>query len=264
MDRWPQFRFNSEVAGVFEETMGLVDAGKGNAVHQALARAHGARLLEHTRVESVEPVDGGALIHMPGQTLSVRRVVIAGGAWTDHLLSGLGHSLHLRITQEQVTYYRTPHLRDFTIGRFPTWAWQGDDVLYGFPVYGEVATKVAIDAGGHEVTADSRDFTPDRDRERRQHDWLGRHIPDALGPILYTKTCLYDLTRDRNFVLDHLPGHPQILIASGAGHAYKFAALIGRIMSELAIDGHTDLPIDAFAFDRPAVTDPTFDPYYRI
>jgi sarcosine oxidase len=163
-----------------------------------------------------------------------------------------------------VTYYRTTNLRDFAIGRFPTWVWEGDDLLYGFPVYGEVATKVAIDAGGHDVTADTRTFDPDPERERRQQAWLERHLPAALGPILYTKTCLYDMPPDRNFVLDRVPEHPQVLVACGAGHAFKFAALIGRIMSELALDGETSLPIDAFTIDRPAISDPAFEPNYRI
>jgi sarcosine oxidase len=262
--RWPQFRFDADVVGVYEEAMGLVDAAKGNAVHQTLARAHGATILEGCTVLALESTADGVLIHMDGRTIAAQRVVIAAGAWTDALLEPLGRSLRLRVTQEQVTYYRTPNLRDFAIGRFPTWVWEGSDLLYGFPVYGEVATKVAIDAGGHDVTAGTRTFDADPERERRQHAWLERHLPAALGPILYTKTCLYDMPPDRNFVLDRLPEHPQILVASGAGHAYKFAALIGRIMSELAIDGATSLPIDAFSIGRPALRDPGFEPNYRL
>ncbi|MEZ4622323.1 MAG: hypothetical protein R2867_43400 [Caldilineaceae bacterium] len=30
---------------------------------------------------------------------------------------------------------------------------------------------------------------------------------------------------DRDFVLDHVPGQPNIFVAIGAGHAYKFASL---------------------------------------
>lgn len=48
------------------------------------------------------------------------------------------------------------------------------------------------------------------------------------------------MRRDRNFIIDALPEHPQVLICVGAGHAYKFAALLGKFLSELAIDGRTD------------------------
>ncbi len=111
---------------------------------------------------------------------------------------------------------------------------------------------------------DSRTYEPDAARERAAEDWLREYIPGFLGPILYTKTCLYDMPRDRNFVIDALPGQPQILVCSGAGHAYKFAGLLGKILSELAIDGRTDYPIGAFTLDRPAITDPSFPADFQI
>jgi sarcosine oxidase len=40
-------------------------------------------------------------------------------------------------------------------------------------------------------------------------------------------------------------------MAIGAGHAFKFASLIGRILSELAIDGSTPSDIAPFSITRP-------------
>ena len=56
---------------------------------------------------------------------------------------------------------------------------------------------------------------------------------------------------DRDFVLSALPEQPNVALAIGAGHAYKFASLIGRILSELAIDGATPYDIAPFHIDRP-------------
>jgi sarcosine oxidase len=81
--------------------------------------------------------------------------------------------------------------------------------------------------------------------------FLTRYLPQAAGRVLYTKTCLYTLTPDRDFVIDRLPGHPNIMVAIGAGHAFKFASVIGRILSELAIDGATPSDISPFAITRP-------------
>jgi sarcosine oxidase len=63
---------------------------------------------------------------------------------------------------------------------------------------------------------------------------------------------------DREFVLGTLPDHPQISVFCGAGHAYKFAGLVGKILSELALSGQTQHPIEAFRPDRPALTDPGY------
>ena len=62
---------------------------------------------------------------------------------------------------------------------------------------------------------------------------------------------MYSLTPDRDFVIDAVPEHPSAFVAIGGGHGFKFASLIGRILSELAIDGSTEHDLDPFRIDRP-------------
>ncbi len=69
---------------------------------------------------------------------------------------------------------------------------------------------------------------------------------------------------DRDFVIDRVPGHPRVVVAIGAGHAAKFAGLLGRILSELLTGGGTQFPIEAFRADRRALSDPGFTPTYRL
>jgi sarcosine oxidase len=64
------------------------------------------------------------------------------------------------------------------------------------------------------------------------------------------------LTPDRDFVLDRVPGTPEVLVALGAAHSFKFAAWFGLTLAELALDGCTTDDIGPFALDRPALTDP--------
>ena len=51
-------------------------------------------------------------------------------------------------------------------------------------------------------------------------------------------------------MLDIIPGHPNAMIAIGGGHGFKFASLIGRILSELAADGRTEHDLQPFRMDR--------------
>jgi sarcosine oxidase len=69
---------------------------------------------------------------------------------------------------------------------------------------------------------------------------------------------------DRDFILDVVPGHPRIVLGIGAGHAAKFACLLGRILADIAIDGTTGYPIAPFAINRPALSDPHFVPTFRL
>jgi sarcosine oxidase len=85
--------------------------------------------------------------------------------------------------------------------------------------------------------------------------FVARRLP-GFGVAAKTKTCLYTLTPDRDFVLDRLPEHPGVIVALGAAHAYKFAALFGILLAELALDpGRAAPPVELglFAVDRPVL-----------
>ena len=261
MERFPQFTLDESVRGVFQPSGGLVDAGKGNAVHIALARVRGATILDETPVLGVRAVGDGVEVETAAGTFSAKKLVVAAGAWTNKVLGHLGYEIPITCTQEQVTYFQTPHLWEFAPERFPVWIWHGgpDYSFYGLPVYGAVGSKAGQDAGGHVVTPDTRTFDANPRILSTLRGFLERYIPSSLGPELYTKTCLYDMPPDREFVLGNMPETPQVAFFCGAGHAFKFAGLIGRILSEIAIDGRTRYPIEAFRPDRPALTDPDFE-----
>jgi len=137
-------------------------------------------------------------------------------------------------------------------------------VFYGFPVYGEVAVKAARGMTGRFVTQQTRSFEPDPAETDLVASFLRERLPGAVGPELYSKTCVYDMPPDRDFIIDRVPGHPQITVGIGAGHAAKFASLLGKILADLATGGRTAYPIAAFRAGRPALTDPLFKPVFRM
>ena len=266
MRRWPQFRVPGDHEALYQPDGGILDIRKAGAVHVALARAHGATVLGGAAVTAIEPGGDRVRLVTGAGEFEAEQVVVCAGAWTRGLLQGLGVDWPIRLTQEQVTYYATPNLADFAPDRFPIWLWHGDgdDEYYGFPVYGEVATKAAQDLGGRETSLDAWPAAPDAERVARVARFCEEILPGYTGPELRTRSCLYDMPPDRDFVVDLLPGEPRIAVCVGAGHAAKFAAVLGRILSELALDGATELPIEAFRADRPALADPSFRPGYRL
>jgi sarcosine oxidase len=251
MRRWPPFRLPDDVHGLFQPESGIAMAARGNAAHQRMARAHGAMLRDRAPVSTIVPGDGEIAVEAGGQRYRCRKLIVAAGSWSNRALAHFGIQLPLTISQEQVTYFASSRLADFQPDRFPVWIWMDDPCFYGFPVFGEPGPKVGQDAGGKEVTADSRTFDPDPDALWRVQRFLENYIPSALGPIIYTKSCLYTLTPDRDFVLDFVPGHPNTLLAIGGGHGFKFASIIGRILADLAIDGRAAQNLEPFRMARP-------------
>jgi len=217
-----------------------------------MAREYRATLRDNTPVTSMRDAGGEIEVIAGGETYRCRKAILAVDAWTNQLLAHfeMTRSVPLTITQEQVTYFASPRAADFAPDRFPIWIWMDDPCFYGFPAYGEPGPKAAQDVGGEEVTPDTRTFEVNQAAFKRVEDFLAKHIPTALGPVITTKTCLYTMPPDRDFVIDCLPGHPHVLVALGAAHGFKFASLFGKILGELAIEGSTRSPIEPFKIDR--------------
>ncbi len=250
MRRWPQWRLTEDVSALYQEESGIAPAAKCNAAHLRMARAYGATLRDGVAVTAIRDRDGEIEVEAGGVTYRTQQLVIAAGAWTNNLLAHFGQKLPLTVTQEQVVYYDTPHAEKFAPERFPIWIWMDVPSFYGFPVYGEAGPKVSEDVGGEEVTAETRSFEPNPNIQARIDNFVRNYLPEAYGPPITIKTCLYTMPPDRDFVLDALPGHPNVSLAVGAGHAFKFASLLGKILSELATDGASQYDIEPFRADR--------------
>jgi sarcosine oxidase len=140
-----------------------------------------------------------------------------------------------------------------------------DPSFYVFPVYGEAgAVKAAQDCGGRPTTARDRTFEVDDDELARVSDCMQHLFGAAVGAPRRTKTCLYTLTPDRDFVLDAVPGAPEVLVALGAAHGFKFASWFGRTLAELAQTGTTAHDLAPFRFDRAALTDRAYAPNWMV
>ena len=251
MRRWPQFRLSDDVTAIYQAQSGIATPNLSNAAHRRLAVGYGVTIRDNVPVEGVRPVGDELEVTAGSVVYRCQRLIVAAGAWSNRVLAHFGRQVHLTVTQEQVTYFHSPLVEEFFPDRFPIWIWQDEPCFYGFPVFGEAGPKAAQDVGGARVTADTRTYEPNAATLARTEAFLARVLPGMLGPHLYTKTCLYAMPPDRDFVLSTLPEQPNVALAIGAGHAYKFASLIGRILSELAIDGQTAYDISPFDIDRP-------------
>jgi sarcosine oxidase len=267
MRRWPQWRLAEDTNVVYQAESGIADPNRANPAHRALAVANGATLLEGAPVTGIRDAGGEYEVTIEdGTVLRAGRIVVTADAWTNEVLGSLGRRLPLTITREQVTYFACPDPAAFAPDRFPVWIWMDEPSFYGFPTYGEAGPKAAQDVGGRETTTATRTFEIDRAAHARVYAFLQAHLPGAVGPDLLTKTCIYTLTPERDFVLDRLPDHPGVSLALGAGHGFKFASVVGRILAEMAIDGTTPSADDiaAFRVDRPLLLEARPTPNFRI
>jgi sarcosine oxidase len=257
--RWPQFTVADDVAVLHQANTGLVSPAHTVDLMQRLANGAGAALRGGRAVTAIEPDDHTVQVVLDdGERVVADHVVVSADAWTVPLLAPLGVHLPLTVTKEQVTYYDTSAPDAFALGASPVWIWMDDPSFYGFPTFGRPGVKVAEDCGGKPVHPDTRGFDADSDILARTNAFVWDTFGGRLTKPLHTTTCLYTLTPDRDFVIDQLPGHPNITVALGSGHGYKFAAWFGRTLAALADNAHHGDDLTPFALNRPALTDPGY------
>lgn len=263
-EAYPQWNIDDDVVALFQKDAGVLDIRRTVSAHTSLALANGVQFLPRTRVEGVSLHEGSVTVHTSEGDFSADNLVVCAASWLGELMPDLGLNYRLTLSQEQVGYFASKNLADFTPDRFPIWVYHSEEPYYGFPVYGEAGVKLARDMRGHLIESDERVFEGDEPEMQILGEFLRRYLPAAAGPALLGRTCVYDMPADREFVLDTLPGHPNVAVFNGAGHAGKFASLMGKILAELTLDGATAHPIEAFSLSRPAITDPDFVPVFRL
>lgn len=255
MDRWPQWRLDDDVTALFQARSGIAMASRANSAHRRMAQEHGATLLATSEVTAIEETTNGVVVNTADGTHEGDSLIVAAGAWTNRVTTQLGVTFPLEVTQEQVVYLtpRDPDL--FSPERFPIWIWMTEPSFYGFPVFGEPAVKVAWDRCELVTTPENREYGPRDDVTDAIREFVAKHLPGADGATHLARTCLYTLTPDRDFIVDRLPESDRVFVAVGAGHAFKFASLLGSILSDLVIDGTTTHDIEAFGADRAILTE---------
>ena len=217
----------------------------------ALAQAAGAELRTGETVRTIEPHGGGVRVVTDRTVIEAGSAIVAAGPWTKSLLPDL--AAPLRVTRQVMAWFAPSEPALFAPGRFPVFLIESrHGIHYGLPPFGEAGIKVAKHHHRDEsVDPDAHDRTVSAEDEALIRAALADHLPAANGKLLDAKTCLYTMTPDSDFLIDRLPGAPQVIVASPcSGHGFKFAPVIGEILADLATTGATRHDLARFALVR--------------
>ncbi|KAL6709244.1 hypothetical protein ACN47E_001651 [Coniothyrium glycines] len=254
--RWPQFDTSDIVDAVYTADSGIVHAARCVSTMQNLARSHGAVLMEHTPVSRIVPETSGTGVRIETSKGEFRaaKVILATDAWSNKLLEPLGASIPLKVSQEQVTYYKPTDTAAFDMSRFPVWIVFDAKCYYGFPTFGEPNIKCARDEAENYMMPDERTYIHSEELEQELSTFMQTLVPDKGRRIARTVTCQYTVTPERNLIISPLPKHRDIIVGLGAAQGFKFAPAIGRVLAELALDGKTKEDISLWSLTDGGVT----------
>jgi sarcosine oxidase len=251
-ERYPQFILKEDEIALFEERAGFVRPERSCATHNQLAEQSGGDLHFGEQLLSWQPDGDGVQVITDKGTYRANRLVISGGSWNPKLLAEL--KIPMEVKRLTLFWFDVENMDEWQLGRMPIYIWEPDDIeqFYGFPAIDgpDGGAKVAYFRVGPECDPDRVDRTV-RPEEIEQIRQATVRLNKLTGAPLRTATCLYTNTPDEHFVIGLHPEYPQVSLAAGfSGHGFKFASVIGEVMSDLAIKQSTDHPIDLFSPTR--------------
>jgi len=238
--RFPGYRLPEETLAVFQPDGGFLMSERCIVAHVVAAQQAGAEVHAREVVEAWEPRGDGARLRTARGEYTADRLVFTAGAWNGALLPELAP---LAIPERQVLAWFQPLNPDiFRPERFPVFNLAvKEGHFYGFPVYSVPGFKIGR---YHHFAEDSDADLLDRDIHPRDEDMLRecteRYFPEAAGPTMALKVCMFTNSPDEHFIIDVHADLPQVSFAAGfSGHGYKFCSVIGEIMADLATKGDT-------------------------
>jgi monomeric sarcosine oxidase len=254
---YPQFALDDGMEGLFQSEAGLLRASRCVLAHTRLAQERGAVVMDQTPVVKITPTAQGVAVQTETEVYGCDRIVLTAGSWAKGLLADQGIDLPLKIMPCQLGFYQPKNSADFEPGKFPVFFahMNGDygEMPYGIPHEDpSLGVKITTFYGWDTVDKPSQvDYTPSQEWTERIRGFAQQYIPDAAGPLLATRRCLYTLTPEKHFIVDHHPNYPQVVIGAGfSGHGFKFTTLMGKMLADLAIDGATPHDTSLFKVTR--------------
>ncbi|RSL69703.1 hypothetical protein CEP54_002164 [Fusarium duplospermum] len=269
--------FSKKALGVLDTTGGIAVADKACRFALHKAKSLGVSfILDPTagRLESTIQDANGKVIGIrtaDGKSHSSTITIIAAGGWTPTLVPSLDNLAET--TAGSVIILKIPEsspLRErFSPSRFPSYSFNmregAEGGIYGFPVdehghlkigyRGTKYTNPKVQADGQERSepitrwTEKEQITKIPEQALRVlRKFLSEYLPE-LEPegidIWLTRLCWYNDSFDNHYVIDHVPGHEGLVVATaGSGHAFKYLPNIGNWVVDI---------LEGVGLDRPAV-----------
>lgn len=249
--RFPGYRLPADMVAVYQGDGGFVLSERSIVAHVTAAQALGAEVRARERVLEWHAENGGVRVRTGQDTYRARKLVVTAGPWAAAVVPALAH---LAVPERQVLIWTQPLRPDyFRLGAFPVFNMEAaEGRFYGLPIYAIPGFKLGKYHHRHQrVDPEGMDRECHPEDEEVLREAIRRYFPDANGPTVSFRACLFTNAPDGNFLIDLHPEFAEVCIAAGfSGHGFKFCSVVGEIMADLALDGGTGWNIGLFRLKR--------------
>ncbi|KAG5278788.1 hypothetical protein AALO_G00102780 [Alosa alosa] len=256
----PNFNLSSGDGALVDTTAGVLYADKALASIQRLFQSLGGVIKDGQKVTGITPGAVATVTTVSG-AYQARSLVITAGPWANTLLSLTGLGLPLQVVKINVCYWQEKVPGSYDVQkRFPCFiqleSQEADQHIYGLPSNEYPGLMKVCYHIGKETDPDERDRQTDQSDIAILQRFIARCMPGLVPVPAVVESCMYTLTPDSDFVLDHHPTYRNIVIGAGfSGHGFKFGPVIGKILYELStgqLPSHDVSPFKISRFQTPA------------
>ncbi|WP_433632736.1 NAD(P)/FAD-dependent oxidoreductase [Halomicrococcus sp. NG-SE-24] len=238
--------------GISDDTAGFSDGADAANGFARAAQQNGATVVTGVGAETlIVEEDSVVGVKTEAGNVDCETVVVAAGPWTPRLAEKVGVDIPITTTREQVLILEPPEgYKDEYPSLLPTTAQPGGD-WYIRPDFGD-GILVATHHTDEEVNPDRYDNNPDEEMILELTEHLSGMIPTLGDAGLRGQYCgVYSSTPDHDFILDQAGPEGCYFACGFSGHGFKHGPAVGRIMTDLVVEGTTDM-VDAgfFSLDR--------------
>ncbi len=236
--RWPQVNFDGIRWGIYEPECGYLDARASCQAVVAVFVASGGKY--HQLAVLPDGLETPPLRSLPlsdGSRLKADSYVFACGPWQGKLFPKTIGDLIVP-TKQDVLFFGTPAGDTrFSDEYLPVWGDHRDHFLYGIPGSDRRGFKVADDTRGPLFDPTFSERVVSQDTVQHVREYLAFRFPALKdAPLIETRVCQYEQTRDSDFIIDR---HPQMenvwLLGGGSGHGFKHGPALGEMMAEIIL-----------------------------
>ena len=206
--RFPGHRVPHDTMAVFQGDGGFLLSEKCIVAYVTMAQALGAEVHGRERVLEWEPLQGGVRVVTDRGVYEAETLVITAGAWAEAHIS---HLAGLAVPERQVLGWFQPKRPElFTPDAFPVFnVLVEEGRFYGFPVFSIPGVKVGrYHHLEEQADPDRLDREPNRRDEEVLRSFVERYLPEAAGPTMALKTCMFTNSPDEHFIIGLHPQYP--------------------------------------------------------
>jgi sarcosine oxidase len=250
--RFPQFQANR---GFLDPHGGVLLASKSLDTLSSQSFARGVKMLKR-HVTAIRDKSGYEIDTANGETFRAKKLVVTVGPWSNTFVEN--RLTRIGPTRQQLLYLKpSGSIEKFRPNSCPVFF---TDYHYGLPAAGIDAVKISNKELADPVNPETANRSVDEKQIEECRIACRRFVPDLSdGEVIRTKVCLYDMTKNSDFVIDRDPENPEIVYGYGfSGHGFKFAPLIGRLLAEMVLDRDPSFDLSRFsALESQRITQET-------